>query len=102
MIASVSASGVMPWLSSRRDAREAGAPCPARPAPRRSAATASSGRAEIIDFAPGELARVPDYAPSPELTRLSRGAVSIEVEPTAGVRVRIVTTHLKSKLISYP
>jgi endonuclease/exonuclease/phosphatase family metal-dependent hydrolase len=57
---------------------------------------------EFATFAPGELASVPNWYPSPPSTRMGRGVLSIEVEPRAGVRLRLVTVHLKSKLITYP
>lgn len=59
-------------------------------------------RDEFVSFAPGELAAVPDWYPNPPSTRMGRGILKIEVEPIAGVRIRLVTVHLKSKLISYP
>ncbi len=57
---------------------------------------------EIVQFAPGELSQVPDWNPAPPITRMGRGALCIEVEPSPGVRIRLLTLHLKSKLISYP
>jgi endonuclease/exonuclease/phosphatase family metal-dependent hydrolase len=35
-------------------------------------------------------------------TSMSRGALKIDVEPRAGVRVQLITAHLKSKLLTYP
>lgn len=57
---------------------------------------------EFATFAPGELASVPNWYPSPPSTRMGRGALRIDVEPVAGVHIRLVTVHLKSKLITYP
>src|SRR5919109_4005164 len=57
---------------------------------------------DLIALAPGELAGVPDWFPRPPLTRMGRGALRIDVVPTADVRVRLLTVHLKSKLVSYP
>jgi endonuclease/exonuclease/phosphatase family metal-dependent hydrolase len=60
---------------------------------------------EVVAFAPGELSQVPNFAtdpPRPPVVSLSRGALSIDVEPADGIRVRLVTAHLKSKLITYP
>jgi endonuclease/exonuclease/phosphatase family metal-dependent hydrolase len=59
-------------------------------------------RDEFMNFAPGELVAVPDWYPNPPSTRMGRGVLKIEVEPIAGVRIRLVTVHLKSKLITYP
>jgi len=59
-------------------------------------------RGEFVDFAPGELAAVPNWYPNPPSTRMGRGVLKIDVEPIAGVRIRLVTVHLKSKLITYP
>jgi hypothetical protein len=59
-------------------------------------------RDEFVSFAPGELAAAPDWYPNPPSTRMGRGVLKIEVEPIAGVSIRLVTAHLKSKLITYP
>src|SRR5262245_22457454 len=48
----------------------------------------------IVQFAPGELSQVPDWIPAPPITQMGRGALSIEVEPSPGVRVRLLTLHL--------
>ena len=56
---------------------------------------------ETVDFPPGELAEVPDWDDEPPIRRMGRGALGIEVE-FAGERIRLLTAHLKSKLISYP
>jgi endonuclease/exonuclease/phosphatase family metal-dependent hydrolase len=58
--------------------------------------------ANIVDLAPGELASIPDWWPNPPIIYLGRGALQIEVEPAAGIRIRLITAHLKSKLITYP
>ena len=55
---------------------------------------------ELVSFAPGELSQVPDWSPAPPITQMGRGALSIAVEPAPGVRIRLLTLHLKSKLIS--
>jgi endonuclease/exonuclease/phosphatase family metal-dependent hydrolase len=59
-------------------------------------------RDEFVSFAPGELVATPDWYPNAPSIRMGRGVLKIEVEPVAGVRVRLVTAHLKSKLITYP
>ncbi|MCC7368555.1 MAG: endonuclease/exonuclease/phosphatase family protein [Chloroflexi bacterium] len=58
--------------------------------------------AEVVDFAPGELAAVPGFGSAQPSRRLSRGALCIEVEPAPGLRVHLISAHLKSKLITYP
>src|SRR5712692_3914716 len=57
---------------------------------------------EVVDFAEGELAEVPNWAPSEPTRRMGRGALRIDVEPAPGTRVRLVATHLKSKLVTSP
>jgi predicted extracellular nuclease len=60
---------------------------------------------EVVAFAPGELSQVPNFAtnpPRPPVVRLSRGGLSIDVQTENGLRVHLVTAHLKSKLITYP
>ncbi|MDJ0754353.1 MAG: endonuclease/exonuclease/phosphatase family protein [Ardenticatenaceae bacterium] len=57
---------------------------------------------DISDFPDGELADVPNWSDKPDIIRMGRGALKIEVVPAANNRVRLVTAHLKSKLISYP
>jgi endonuclease/exonuclease/phosphatase family metal-dependent hydrolase len=56
----------------------------------------------IINLAPGELASVPDWWPNPPIIAMGRGALQAEVEPASGIRVRLITAHLKSKLITFP
>ncbi|HTP10016.1 MAG TPA: endonuclease/exonuclease/phosphatase family protein [Anaerolineae bacterium] len=57
---------------------------------------------EFVSFAHGELASVPNWYPNAPSTRMGRGALRIDVEPSAGVRIQLITVHLKSKLITYP
>lgn len=59
-------------------------------------------RDEFVSFALGELASVPNWYPNPPSTRMGRGVLKIEVEPIVDVRIRLLTVHLKSKLITYP
>ena len=56
---------------------------------------------DIVNFAEGELSAVASWASKPFVTRLGRGALLIQVEPASGIRIRLVTLHLKSKLITY-
>jgi endonuclease/exonuclease/phosphatase family metal-dependent hydrolase len=56
----------------------------------------------IAAFPENELTPVPNWEGRPPIERMGRGALAAVVEPAAGVRVRVVTVHLKSKLISYP
>ena len=37
-----------------------------------------------------------------EVTRMGRGALRIQVSPTAGFAVQLIATHLKSKLLTFP
>lgn len=57
---------------------------------------------DLVEFAPGELSQVSNWASKPPIKEMGRGALKIEVEPVPGMRVRLITVHLKSKLISYP
>jgi endonuclease/exonuclease/phosphatase family metal-dependent hydrolase len=57
---------------------------------------------DVVAFAPGELSGVADWFPRSPATRMGRGALRIDVVTPAGARVRLITAHLKSKLISYP
>ena len=57
---------------------------------------------EFVSFAPGELTSVPNWYPSAPSTRMGRGALRIDVAPSTGVSIRLITVHLKSKLITYP
>lgn len=56
---------------------------------------------EIVMLAQGELSEVTNWRSKDPVKTLGRGALVIEVEPAEGVRVRLVTLHLKSKLITY-
>jgi endonuclease/exonuclease/phosphatase family metal-dependent hydrolase len=57
--------------------------------------------AEIVDFpAPLQPVQVDDQGTT--LGQMGRGAVAITVTTDAGVPVRLITTHLKSKLLSFP
>jgi endonuclease/exonuclease/phosphatase family metal-dependent hydrolase len=60
------------------------------------------GFTDIVNFAPGELSFAPNWYPNPPITRMGRGALEIEVELAPGLRVHVLTLHLKSKLIQYP
>jgi endonuclease/exonuclease/phosphatase family metal-dependent hydrolase len=60
---------------------------------------------EIVDFLPLGLASVPgqDNRGKPlEIKRLSRGALRITVELANGLKVDLITTHWKSKLLTFP
>jgi endonuclease/exonuclease/phosphatase family metal-dependent hydrolase len=57
---------------------------------------------EFVNFALGELAAVPTWYPNPPTTHLGRGVLKIEVEPVGGIKIQLITVHLKSKLITYP
>lgn len=61
-----------------------------------------SARQDFVSFAPGELAAVPDWYPNAPSIRMGRGVLKVEVEPVVGLRIRLITAHLKSKLITYP
>jgi endonuclease/exonuclease/phosphatase family metal-dependent hydrolase len=56
---------------------------------------------DFRDFPAGPLSAVPDFGDKP-VTRMSRGALKVEVEPDPGLRIRLVTTHFKSKLLTFP
>lgn len=56
--------------------------------------------AELRDFPAGGLANVPD-AEGGTVARMGRGALRVTVTVGAGRTVRLLTTHLKSKLITY-
>lgn len=55
---------------------------------------------DIKDFPSGPMECVRDF--NTVRTAMGRGALKVEVEPLPGVRVRLVTTHLKSKLLTFP
>jgi endonuclease/exonuclease/phosphatase family metal-dependent hydrolase len=50
----------------------------------------------------GELTAVADWFPRPPVTRAGRGTLLVRVEAARGIRVRLLTLHLKSKLVTYP
>lgn len=56
---------------------------------------------DIVDFPAGPLASIPDLDGIPR-TKMGRGALKVEVEPTPGVRIRLINAHLKSKLLTFP
>jgi endonuclease/exonuclease/phosphatase family metal-dependent hydrolase len=56
----------------------------------------------ISDFPEGPFDSVPNHTGFDPFTAMSRGALKVEVEPVNGVRVRLITVHLKSKLLSFP
>ncbi|WP_329048821.1 endonuclease/exonuclease/phosphatase family protein [Amycolatopsis sp. NBC_01488] len=52
---------------------------------------------------PAKLAPIQVADPPAALSdQLGRGALAVEVEPAPGVRLTLITVHLKSKLLSYP
>ena len=57
---------------------------------------------DIADFPDGPFRSLPNHAGRPAIERMGRGALAVDVEPTAGTRVRLVTLHLKSKLLTFP
>jgi endonuclease/exonuclease/phosphatase family metal-dependent hydrolase len=60
---------------------------------------------EIVDFPQAGLPTVPGIDSQGQLidvTGLGRGALRILVEVTPGFTVNLITTHLKSKLLSFP
>ncbi len=56
---------------------------------------------DIRNFPPGPLASVPDFGGG-STTRMGRGALKVEVELQAGITIRLVALHLKSKLLTFP
>jgi len=48
-----------------------------------------------------ELCQVPDWE-GKHLVRMGRGALMVDIEPIDDFHIRLVTCHLKSKLITYP
>jgi endonuclease/exonuclease/phosphatase family metal-dependent hydrolase len=56
---------------------------------------------DIRDFPPGPLASVPDFGGG-ATTKMGRGALKVEVELQAAITIRLVTLHLKSKLLTFP
>lgn len=60
---------------------------------------------EIVEFPDAGLPSVPAFNAQGELaetTGLSRGALRIVVEPVQNFSLSLITTHLKSKLLSFP
>jgi endonuclease/exonuclease/phosphatase family metal-dependent hydrolase len=60
--------------------------------------------ADIVDFPPGPALDIHDLTATGEsrpITRMGRGALRIRVTKN-GLMVNIITTHLKSKLLSFP
>jgi endonuclease/exonuclease/phosphatase family metal-dependent hydrolase len=57
---------------------------------------------DVTDFPAGPFDSVQNHAGEDPFTRMSRGALHAEVEPSPGTRVRLVTLHLKSKLLTFP
>ena len=58
-------------------------------------------RYDWVDFPAGGLPEVPDVDGS-VLTAMGRGALETVLALDAGEQVRVVTAHLKSKILSYP
>ena len=56
---------------------------------------------EVVDL-PAALAPVKVADDGTTMTQLGRGALAVTVTTTAGVQVRALTAHLKSKLLSFP
>ena len=60
-----------------------------------------AGEINFSAFPAGPMGSIQTLTSEPR-TSMSRGALKIEVEPRAGVRIQIVTAHLKPKLLTYP
>jgi endonuclease/exonuclease/phosphatase family metal-dependent hydrolase len=56
---------------------------------------------DITDFPSGPLGSVPDFG-GEAITKMGRGALKVEVELQAGIGIRLVNVHLKSKLLTFP
>ena len=59
---------------------------------------------DFVDFQ-GPLQSLPGldrFGNAEPVTRMSRGALLVTVQPTPGFAVQLVTTHLKSKLLTFP
>jgi endonuclease/exonuclease/phosphatase family metal-dependent hydrolase len=56
---------------------------------------------EILKFPAGPLASVPDFG-GRSIDKMGRRALKVEVEPQAGIIIRLVAVHLKSKLLTFP
>jgi endonuclease/exonuclease/phosphatase family metal-dependent hydrolase len=57
--------------------------------------------AELHNFPNTALTNIPD-AQGNILSHMGRGALKVTVEPKQGLLINVITTHLKSKLITYP
>ncbi|MGI9336868.1 MAG: endonuclease/exonuclease/phosphatase family protein [Gammaproteobacteria bacterium] len=60
---------------------------------------------DIFEFPGGALNMVPaldNRARPTALHHMGRGALLVEVKPCRGLTLNLITTHLKSKLITYP
>ena len=57
---------------------------------------------DITDFPSGPFDSLPNHQGRPPFTEMGRGALKVEVEPVAGTTVRLITLHLKSKLLTFP
>lgn len=60
-----------------------------------------SDAADILDF-PEHLQAVQTEDDGTTMSEMGRGAVAVTVDSESGHHVRLVTTHLKSKLLSFP
>jgi endonuclease/exonuclease/phosphatase family metal-dependent hydrolase len=56
---------------------------------------------DIRDFPQGPLGTVPDFGGA-SIAKMGRGALNVEVVPRADTTIRLLTVHLKSKLLSFP
>jgi endonuclease/exonuclease/phosphatase family metal-dependent hydrolase len=66
---------------------------------------AIDGHEEIVDFPLDGLASVPGINSKGkpiDVTRLGRGALLIRIEPNQNFVLNLITTHLKSKLLTFP
>lgn len=57
-------------------------------------------REDISDFPDGPMKQVQDF--NTVRTSMGRGALKVVVEPVQGVQIRLITLHLKSKLLTFP
>jgi hypothetical protein len=55
---------------------------------------------DITDFPPGPLGTVVDFG-GESLAKMGRGALKVEIKPQAGIGIRLINVHLKSKLLSF-
>jgi endonuclease/exonuclease/phosphatase family metal-dependent hydrolase len=58
-------------------------------------------RMDITNFPAGPLASVADFG-GKSITTMGRGGLKVEIELQNGVTIRLVTAHLKSKLLTFP